>query len=189
MRQYSNESFEYWRCGTCGTLHCSDIVAPKDLYTNYELHREVLDGEVVNECRWRFTRMSRFGFRRGDRVLDYGCGSGAFVDFLRRLQVCEVDGYDPYSPRPEFRQAITGTYDFIIANDVLEHVEDGKALFSSMASILSDRGRIMICTPNGLALNLKNAHSERHYFHAPFHFHIYSIQAIDKIADAVGRYS
>jgi Diadenosine tetraphosphate (Ap4A) hydrolase and other HIT family hydrolases len=92
------------------------------------------------------------------RVLDYGCGHGADVDFLREKGV-EVEGYDPhYAPeRPD------GTFDTILCHYVLNVL-----LQREQTDVLMDVSELL--RPDGTAFytvrrDLQRTGYRQHYKH------------------------
>lgn len=72
------------------------------------------------------------------RVLDFGCGSGIDVDFLRK-KGCEVTGYDPhYAP-----EAPSGQFDTILCNYVLNVLlpEEQVHVLMAVSELLNPTGR------------------------------------------------
>lgn len=53
-------------------------------------------------------------------ALDFGCGMGAFTNAVRNLGI-EAEGYDPCIP--QFNVMPEDTFEAVISNDVMEHVE------------------------------------------------------------------
>jgi SAM-dependent methyltransferase len=102
------------------------------------------------------------------RVLDIGCGEG-YGTALLAGQAREAIGLD-YSPaavqhaaksyvRPNltFRlgdaaalESSLGAFDVITCFEVLEHLEDGEALFAGITKLLSRHGVLVLSTPNKL---------------------------------------
>lgn len=57
-----------------------------------------------------------------DEILDYGCGKGTLrAALVKMFQPIKVTNYDPCMP--EFSARPTGTFQSVLCNDVLEHVE------------------------------------------------------------------
>ncbi len=95
------------------------------------------------------------------RVLDVGCSDGAFGKLARQhghhvtgVDIVTLPGvHDNLDVFHEIdltrdADAIEGTYDFIVAGDVLEHVTDPHALLSTLATKLNPGGEILISIPN-----------------------------------------
>ena len=105
------------------------------------------------------------GVTAGERVLDVGCGEGAFTaalaahgaapvgievaaEPLRRAATAHPDLdlrlVDAAAPLP-FDDA---SFDVVWAGEVLEHVVDVVGLLDELWRMLRDRGRLLISTPN-----------------------------------------
>jgi len=103
----------------------------------------------------------------GGRVLDVGCGFGGTCRWLARRRGCrtvgvtlspvqarmadeESAGSQGDGPRPRFlvgdaaRLPVGGTFDAVLALEVLSHVTDRASLFRSVAGLLVPGGRVGI---------------------------------------------
>jgi len=93
------------------------------------------------------SRPTRLAWERGlirGKVLDYGCGYGADVRWLKGKGV-DVEGYDPYFP--EWDINITGKlYDTILLNYVLNVLppEERRAVASDAVAHLKPGGTIIV---------------------------------------------
>ena len=103
------------------------------------------------------------------RILDLGCASGALGAALKRRQPCEVVGIevDPgyaadaagrldrvvqadleeIAGRGDLREEL-GTFDCLIAGDVLEHLVDPWWVLSRLAGLLEPGGSAVVSLPN-----------------------------------------
>jgi len=102
--------------------------------------------------------------RPGDRVLDLGCGDGAFAAELVAAG-CEVTAVDvaheavrrarARAPRADVRHVAEGAplpfdedaFDVVWAGEVLEHVADVVGLLAEVRRTLDWRGRLAVTTP------------------------------------------
>lgn len=63
-----------------------------------------------------------FETHKPNTVLDYGCGKGAILSYLKeKYPNILFEGYDPAVPM--FSDKPTKVYDCVFCNDVLEHIE------------------------------------------------------------------
>lgn len=97
----------------------------------------------------------------GRRLLDLGAGAGIVREMDFRGHAAEVCGLDP-DPRvldnPHLDRARVGTgeaipwedgsFDVVVADNVLEHLEDPVAVFREVARVLRPGGRFLAKTPN-----------------------------------------
>lgn len=117
----------------------------------------------------------RLGLRRGDRVLDMGCGAGrhAFEMYKRGAHVVALDRDDTElkgvkntlgaihemgegpaeaSAAPLRGDALSlpfsdGTFDRIVASEVLEHIPDDHGAMRELARVLRPGGSIAVTVP------------------------------------------
>lgn len=101
--------------------------------------------------------------RPAGRLLDLGCADGFVADDLRRLGH-HVTGLD-VSARPGVKERVDafveadldeglppsvaeGTFDVVVAADVLEHVRDPERLLRDLHGVLAPDGRLLVSVPN-----------------------------------------
>ena len=83
----------------------------------------------------------------------------------------DAPGYDEPS-------VLDRRYDFIVAQDVIEHVDDPHALLERLDSMLVPGGLISIGTPDAARLDLADPEDVIHELHAPYHRHILTAGAL-----------
>lgn len=135
--------------------------------------------------------------RKGARLLDYGCGAGAFLARMKALG-WEVCGFDP-DPRAAAATARDqgvqvfahveallrlAPFDAITLSHVIEHLPDPVRTLAELAPLLEDGGRLVVATPN--ANSLGHAVFGRHWrgLEAPRHLSVFSPASL---AQAVRR--
>jgi 2-polyprenyl-3-methyl-5-hydroxy-6-metoxy-1,4-benzoquinol methylase len=178
VRAFAGERFRLWRCACCRSIHATDEVELDRYYANYPFLQLPLDWRLRAAYEQQLRRLRAAGLRPEHRLLDYGCGSGAFVRFLRSRGYPRSCGFDAY--HPEFRtEAVLGErYDCVLSQDVLEHVADPQALLDRFHRLARPGGLVAIGTPNAAAIDLARAEEYRHTLHAPYHRHIFSRGAL-----------
>jgi 2-polyprenyl-3-methyl-5-hydroxy-6-metoxy-1,4-benzoquinol methylase len=130
--------------------------------------------------RKRMEPLKRAGLESGKTLLDYGCGNGHFVRYARDHGV-RAEGYDPYSEAFGDTSVLDRRYDFITAQDVLEHVDDPRALVDDLKSYAVPSGHLAIGTPNADRIDLCDP-LDLGYLHQPYHRHIPSAAELQRMA-------
>ncbi len=158
----------------------------------------VLPGEVDADL--FHEHFSRYAFARrfasGKRVLDMACGSGYGSATLAEV-AADVIGIDVseeavayarehyhrenlrFEPGDASRE-IAGTFDLIVAFEVIEHLSDWEALLLSASAALSGYGLFLVSTPNKPLYAEARGESGRN----PFHVHEFEY---GEFRDALGR--
>lgn len=134
------------------------------------------------------------------KLLDYGCGSGAYLAQMRVLgyDVTGVD-FDPVSVRRVSALGIPaltpdeapdddwqGRYDFITLGHVIEHVPAPRSLLSRLAAWLRPGGKLFLETPNAGALGLEVLGRYWRGLEAPRHLALPSREGLHKALESAG---
>jgi SAM-dependent methyltransferase len=125
----------------------------------------------------RIARAGRISGADDLTVLDYGCGAGLLVMDLRRRGL-DARGFDAYSHSYADPAVLAGSYDVVVAQDVIEHVEDPLALLDELGARCRPGGVIAIGTPDATAIDLAVSERWKHSLHQPFHRHIFASPAL-----------
>ena len=136
--------------------------------------------------------------RRGDRVLDLGCGDGAFTAALAP-QVASVVGADVAEAalrRARRRSPVipfelvplngplpfdVGAFDLVWSTEVIEHVADTARWLSEVRRVLAPAGRLLLTTPNHSRLRLAVGGIERYSEPLGDHLHLYSRRSLQRL--------
>jgi len=95
-------------------------------------------------------------------VLDFGAGTGELINLLSRVDGIEPHGAD-IMPRPaaiprnvawhqadlneELRVGVSA-YDAVICSEVIEHLENPRAVFRTLGRLLRPQGKLLLTMPN-----------------------------------------
>jgi SAM-dependent methyltransferase len=192
VRAFKDEKFKVWRCPDCKTIHCLDIVDLDHYYAKFPLFEAKLTSSYRFNFSNLFRQLTKHKFSKTHSLLDYGCGAqGLFVQYLQESGFANAYGYDPYGAENGFGDPKTlqrGPFDYILSQDVIEHVEDPNVLLSKLNSLLSPGGYILIGTPNAANLNLNRPDLPDHYnfVHVPYHLHIYTRETLESLGRSQG---
>ena len=187
VRAFKHETFHVWRCPQCRSLHCLEVVDLARYYENYPIPRRLspviriaLDNQI--------SRLVAHGLAAESRVLDYGCGYGLFLERMKERGFLNVTGYDPYSSNPAFhdRALVASRFDAIVLQDVIEHVEDPRAVLAEVDAALSPGGVVMIGTPEAGGIALTRPKKYWMQLHPPYHLHIYTRAALEQLGHERG---
>ncbi|MBD2464421.1 class I SAM-dependent methyltransferase [Oscillatoria sp. FACHB-1407] len=191
VRAFKEEVFQVWRCPDCSTIHCLNVVDLKHYYNDYPFAQAKLSNQLKLCYKNLYQQLVKHGLSYTDSILDYGCGSGLFVKYLRQQGFSKCYGYDPHACQEEFGNSAIlrkGPFNYILLQDVIEHVEDPHVLLSELDALLAPGGYILIGTPNAANIDLSQPHISDYYnsVHVPYHLHIYTRQSIEYLARQQG---
>jgi 2-polyprenyl-3-methyl-5-hydroxy-6-metoxy-1,4-benzoquinol methylase len=184
VRKFRDRSFTLWRCGGCRSLHCLEDADLARFYEDYPLQRQQITFSERIGYRNRLRLLERQGVLRTDRVLDYGCGAGLYVEFLRQNGFTSAHGYDPFVAEYADPTALESEYDAVVTFDVIEHDENPRAFLGSMRRLMRARAILMVGTPN--ADHVSPARRGDPNLHVPYHRHILSEGALLALAAEQG---
>jgi len=170
-RRFRGTQFTLWKCPRCATIHSVDPVDLADIYGDYPLNSgRRLDMFARGTLANLLGRVEAAGLHKGDTVLDYGCGNGVAIAFLRDRGYSSVAGFDPFVAEYARLPEGSGEYGCVIANDVLEHVEDPRATLRACLELVRPGGLLYVGTADSQGVR-SMADLEPHLMrlHQPFH--------------------
>lgn len=162
--EYRGERFAYVRCSGCSTVFVDPVPSTdvfRAMYAKTDYHDVHYDG-VDDEAYRRSVAFMAPHVKPGVRVLDYGCGTGAF------LKACSEAGFGPvgvdfdgdaaraagervgcpWFSSEEFEAAGRAEcFDVVHLGDVLEHLPDPLATLTRLADRLVAGGALFIEGP------------------------------------------
>ena len=130
----------------------------------------------------------------GATLLDVGCGNGDFITRMRDMG-WKVFGVDPDPAAVAFGRSqglniftgmiedvpLTPSYDAIVLNHVIEHVDDPVALLRECRTRLKpDTGRLVIATPNLNSFGHRSFKKFWRGLEVPRHFTVFSVREIGR---------
>lgn len=131
-------------------------------------------GDALVADRWRWLKTRLPSTRNEEKLLDVGCGSGAFTigaalrgydshgmswdeanqakATARAKSLCaEQASFEVGDARElDKLQAFIGEYDVVLCLETIEHILDDKKLIQDIAACLKPGGRLLLTTPNYL---------------------------------------
>lgn len=186
VRAFQSERFTVWRCPGCASLHAREEVDLAHYYAGYPFHGMGRDPRLDLVYANFLKRLRRAGLRPESKILDYGCGNGALIAFLRTRGYEHVSGFDAYNPAFSDRSVLEQRYDCIIAQDVIEHVPSPRELLRDLCERSLPGAMLAVGTPDAARIDLNRAPEFIHALHMPYHRHILSQQALTQLATESG---
>jgi 2-polyprenyl-3-methyl-5-hydroxy-6-metoxy-1,4-benzoquinol methylase len=136
----------------------------------------------------------------GGTVLDIGCGNGEYLLRLRSIgwnckgvefnetavSICRQHGLDIHHGDLKSANFESGSFDFVTAHHLLEHVPDPHELVGEIARILKPGGTLLIRTPNSNALGRAWFGNNWYANDVPRHLFLYSEHNLERLANDHG---
>lgn len=187
VREFHDQRFTVWRCSRCRSLHCLEDIEFDKYYRAYPIQKTRLDFFTRVMYRARLRILQKSGLMQAHRILDYGCGNGAFVEYLRERGYQGAAGYDPYSENFCDASKLRPPYDFVLAQDVIEHDPDPVSFVARLAAMLArPGGALALGTPDAAEINLNDPLDACGQLHQPFHRHILTRQELSRLMVSQG---
>jgi 2-polyprenyl-3-methyl-5-hydroxy-6-metoxy-1,4-benzoquinol methylase len=181
-KKFSKEVFHLWRCEYCHSIITEGEVSFSQIYQDYVLENRTLDFFAKITYRNLLKRISPYIKNKKINILDYGCGKGIFIEFLKKEGFENIVGYDPYVK--EFSDTLKEgmSFDLIVANDVIEHTDDPRQLFSDLVRYLGKDGTLYVgtCDSEGVE-DLQTLRQEAMRLHLPYHRVLFSQAQLKKL--------
>jgi SAM-dependent methyltransferase len=147
------------------------------MHSFYERYWEYRAEEQVSERDFalKWPKLQRYiPKKRGITVVDYGCGNGELLSEMERLNpraryigldvsLAALNSASSRYPHMKFHRIVesgevpleSGSADFVLSSEVIEHIYDTENAFAEIARILRPGGRVLMTTPyHGLIKNL-----------------------------------
>lgn len=186
VRAFCHQEFTVWRCPYCRSLTTLEKFDFAKYYANYPIQAQQLDFPTRLFFSQRLKLLRKSGLKKNHRILDYGCGNGNFVRYLKTKGYVNSVGYDPYSNEYCDPRLIEDKFDFVTSQDVIEHTEDPKDYFRSLASLVSKGGMLVIGTPNASLVDIFSQLDRVGRLHQPYHCHILTEEILVSLFEKSG---
>jgi 2-polyprenyl-3-methyl-5-hydroxy-6-metoxy-1,4-benzoquinol methylase len=196
------------KCESCGLVRLLDQPQSSNYYQSDEYRKSYNNTAKAadyismhdSEQLPRFRRMDAKQFRN-QVVLDYGCGGGAFLDWVKGVST-ETIGIEPYQGYHEsivkrghkvFKDSESalekyrGKIDMISSFYVIEHVEDPVQFLKDGYDLLKEGGSMYIETNNlnDILMELESKEYER-FFYRTAHLWYFDSTTLKKASEMAG---
>lgn len=174
-----------WKCPKCMTIYNTDPVDFADIYSDYALSKRRLDFFARATSKNLLRRLKKAGLQPKHTVLEFGCGGGVFLQFLREAGY-QAEGYDPYVAEYSEIPEKSAPFDCIVNNDTIEHTDDVRENLRQCLGLLKPGGLLYIGTPDSRPVNMQDLSREGTRLHQPFHRIIFTEETLHKLGDELG---
>lgn len=156
-----NQKYELMRCQNCSLEFASPMVPGSSEYYNYLANQK----GYYPSFRWEYQYVKDNFLSTSSflSLLDIGCGSGVFLDYIKNLSYIVSQGID-LSPEAvsacinkgliaskcdiyDFIKTSTKLPDIAVSFHCLEHVKDPVQFIESLKPVCDNGGRILTSTP------------------------------------------
>lgn len=179
IRSLANNRYSVWRCACCQSLNALDEVDFNEIYLSYPLQKQKYDFLTKKMFSKRLKNLSGVGLTKDHSILDYGCGGGLFVRYLQELGYRCV-GYEPYNSNFSQASVLQKKYDFVLCQDVIEHVDRPADFLADLRGLAADGGRLVIGTPYSDNIDIFDTIDQVGVLHQPFHRFIISHKEVHR---------
>lgn len=139
---------------------------------------------------------------RAQRILDFGCASGLFVQALRYAGADRAEGVDiiadliargradglplTFDASGSFVKSQQGAFGVICANNVVEHLPDPARVLAELRAALAPGGHLYVGVPNFASLQIKLAQERSPIIDPPHHVHYFTPDSLQKLVERLG---
>lgn len=206
----TSDTFHYSRCRRCGVLFIDPVpsarlheIYPSNYYS-FSSPSESLVQRIKRALDLRlFRRLLRNIPGSALAILDVGGGAGWELTWMRQLdsrirftQVVDLDAAAESTARANGHEYYRGTieqfagdrrFDLILMLNLIEHVQDPRAVLAKASGLLSPGGRLLLKTPNIDSLDARVfRHANWAGYHCPRHWVLFTSTSLIDLAASAG---
>ena len=191
------------RCPACTLVWLEDPPSPAEMGRHYgpAYDRFIQRAGESSPGRWTARKSAIYGHRRGGRLLDLGCSSGAFLESLKGdgWELHGIEMSEAVAKRAEARSGAqvfvgdildapfaSGTFDVVTSFDVLEHVYQPRDVLKKVVEWLKPGGFYYVLVPNIDSGEARLFQSYWYGLELPRHLSHFSPQSLRYLALSVG---
>lgn len=161
------------RCQNCGLVFSSPILSPKVIDRLYKQSGCNYQDQIsyVKETYWKLFKKFKYLMPKSPKVLEVGCGTGFFLEKLRRQKIGDVWGVEPGQAMVDraplwlkrrikaeiFRQNLfdNDTFDAVVCFHTLDHMISPQIFVEEAYKILKPGGMIVVVLHDSQGLSVK----------------------------------
>ena len=197
------EKYTLVRCPACSLVWLSHPPKPLEMHRHYTgaYHRLISAAGENSPVRWRERKAALTQCKQSGSLLDLGCSSGAFLEFMQgegwKLHGIEMsaEGAKTAAERSQ-AQVFVGdildapfpreSFDAITCFDVLEHLYEPQRVMARVGEWLKPGGIFYVLVPNVDSVEARVFGSYWHGLELPRHLFHYSPASLRFLAESAG---
>jgi len=202
--RFNGESkmYQLTRCTECSLVFVKDPPLPSEMGEHYGSdYDRLIESGGSSKARWQTHGEAILQFKDGGKLLDLGCGSGAFLESMKGPK-WELFGIEMSAEAAERARARSGgqifagdilegnfppeSFDVITCFDVLEHVYEPRAVLEAVRKWLKPGGIFYLLVPNIDSAAVQVFGSYWYGLELPRHLLHFSPQSLEWIAALAG---
>lgn len=201
-KKVGNKSgFEILVCRSCKTIYTSRVPEQNEA-ENYDEYYTAANLSAPEFIRYRLEEIvgSFAPYRKSNRLLDVGFGSGTILQTARDL-CWEISGQEVSKPAIEQARGLgfdvfhgeledakfpDGHFDVVTASEVIEHLPEPQKTLHEIARILRPGGLLWATTPSARSLSFRLMKEKWTVLSPPDHTQLYSKKGVQIMLAKVG---
>jgi SAM-dependent methyltransferase len=191
------------RCSACSLVWLSHPPKPAEMHLHYTdvYHQLISAGGQNSPARWGFRKETLAQYKQSGALLDLGCSSGSFLEFMRseswQLYGVEMSAEGARTAEEQSKaQVFVGnildapfpreSFDAITCFDVLEHLYEPRRVIARVGEWLKPGGIFYVLVPNVDSAEARMFGSYWHGLELPRHLFHYSPASLKFLAESAG---
>lgn len=197
------QTYTLLRCSGCSLVWLNHPPTPEEMHLHYTdaYHRLISAGGCDAQARWGFRKTAIAQYKQSGALLDLGCSSGAFLEFMRdkRWKLYGIE-MSPEAAREAEAQSeakvFVGdvldaqfpkeSFDAITCFDVFEHLYKPRQVMSRVKEWLKPDGIFYVLVPNIDSAEGRVFGSYWHGLEIPRHLFHYTPTSLRRLAESSG---
>lgn len=206
----SHETFQLQQCAVCGFVFTNPRPESPNLSRYYQSDEYISHSNTSKQflhrvykiarsftLKWKYQLITEHSATRPEKILDYGCGTGAFLEKCRQ-QGLQITGVEPAHGARSQAQTLTrttiaaniadveGSFNVITLWHVLEHIANLHETIEALAARLATNGTMFIAVPNLKSADAQHYQEQWAAFDVPRHLWHFSKETMQRIFDNHG---
>jgi len=191
---------DVFRCSDCKTLYTETQSSVETQFYDDYYHAGNLSVPSFIHDRVKEIVASFAEYRQTNRLLDLGCGAGVIMEAaaaagwkVSGLEISQtaVDhlrqfGYDVFKGELVEAHYSTGTFDVVVASELLEHIPAPRTFVKEISRILRSGGLLWATTPNGAGVSWRLLGTRWSVVSPPEHLQLFTRRGIKFLLSEAG---